>query len=97
MSSEVNAALRVYLGTDENGGFNPIGCEERLMRAYPADHAEKKKLIERYLAQSHAPEWSKRDLIQEGEVFAHALKKKFPELDDVVVSSLTNRFTFNWR
>ena len=97
MSSEINDALRVYLGTDGNGGFDPIGCEERLAHAYPVDHVQKRRLIERYLAEWQTPDWSKQDLIQAGDAFADILRKKFPELETVIVRALANRFTFSWR
>jgi hypothetical protein len=97
MSSAVNEALRVYLGADEKGGFSPSGCEERLANAYPADHVLKKKLIGRYLDEPHTPDWPKHDLVREGDVFADLLKKKFPDLEDTVIRSLANRFTFDWR
>jgi hypothetical protein len=97
MASEVNEALKVYLGTDATGGFNPIGCVERLVHAYPTDHLQKQKLIECYLNEWHAPDWSKHDLIQAGDVFEDILRMKFPELDAVIIRALGNRFTFNNR
>ncbi|MFT3781039.1 MAG: hypothetical protein QM790_03420 [Nibricoccus sp.] len=89
--------MKVYLGTDAAGGFQPIGCEERLKRAYRFDHAKRLQEIERYLEEDHTPDWSKHDLIQAGNFVADVLKKKFPELEDVVVRSLANRFTFGWK
>jgi hypothetical protein len=93
----INDILKTYLGTDEAGGYQPIGCEDRLRRAFPTDHEEMKELIGRYLAAGHMPDWSKNDLIQEGTLFAVELRKEFPELDEVVVRSLANRFTYAWR
>ena len=51
----------------------------------------------RYLNTAHTPDWSKHDLIQEGYLFASALKKQFPELDEISVRALTSRFTYDWR
>jgi len=67
------------------------------MRAFPSDFLVRKKEIERYLEEDHAPDWSKHDLIQAGDFYASVLKQKFPELEEIVVRSLANRFTFGWR
>lgn len=97
MNSGVNHILQIYLGTEGTGGYQPIGCEERLRRAYPADHAHKRKEIEQYLDEDHAPDWSKRDLTQECDLLAAKLRTKFPQLDDISVRALVNRFAYSWK
>jgi hypothetical protein len=97
MSDDVNSLLKLYLGTDINGGFQPVGCDERLQHVYPHEHKAKKKLIDRYLEADRTPDWSKHDLLHEGAIFSGMLREQFPELDDVVVRSLANRFMFGWR
>jgi hypothetical protein len=95
--SDANTILRVYLDPDENGGFQPIGCEDRLSRAYGRDADAKKKEVERYLSFPHAPDWKRHELIEEGEIYASLLRTHFPELHEVIVKALANRFMYNWR
>ena len=89
--------MKVYLGANAAGGYQPIGCDERLMHAFPADFAERKKEIERYLNDDHAPDWTKHDLVEAGDIYASVLRKIYPELEDVVARALANRFTFGLR
>lgn len=93
----INEVLKIYLGTDDAGGFQPIGCEERMRHAFPADFDERMRAIDPYLAVDYTPDWTRLDLIQAGNAFAEVLRKRFPELDEVVVKSLANQFTFSWR
>jgi hypothetical protein len=97
MKPDINAILKIYLGTNETGRFQPIGCDDRLRRAFPADHEEKRQLVARYLKADRTPDWSKNDLIRERDLFAETLRKEFPELDEIIVKSLANRFAFGWR
>lgn len=96
---EVNRILRIYLGTDTRGGYQPIGREERLKKAYPTDHECKLKMIDRFLSAeaSYKPDWTKQSLVQARDAFAEILRRQFPELEDVVVLALANRFVFGWR
>ena len=94
---DINNILRIYLGT-KNGGFDPIGQgEDRLKQAFPRDWERMLVAIEPYLGVDHRPDWSLHDLIEEGEIFAEILRKRFPELDDISVKALANRFTYGWK
>jgi len=97
MNDDVNTILRVYLAPDENGGFQPIGCEDRLSETFGRSVDAKKKEIERYLSFPHQPDWTKHELLEEGEIYASLLRASFPELQDTVVKALANRFMYNWR
>ncbi len=95
---DINNILRIYLGTDANGGFNPIGHgEDRLKLAFPRDWEQRLEAIGPYLKVDHRPDWSLHDLTEEGEIFAEILRKRFPELDDISVKALANRFTYGWK
>jgi hypothetical protein len=98
MQPDINQALKVYLGADANGGFQPIGCDERLRLAFPRDHARMMELMSRYLDEDHRPQdWSESTLSQETERFAKVLRQKFPELDAITISALANRWSFGWK
>jgi hypothetical protein len=98
MKPDINHVLKVYLGTDENGGFEPIYCSERMRQAFPDSFSHMMELIAPYLDEGEPPDWSKGnlDLIQEADRFAASLRRKFPELDDLIIRSLSNRWHFGW-
>src|SRR5262245_20354577 len=93
MKADINHVLKVYLGADENGGYEPLYCEERLRQAFPDGYAEMKRLIARYLQEQHVSDWT-GDLIQERDHFERALRQKFPELNAIVARALANRWHF---
>jgi hypothetical protein len=95
--SYINHALKTYLGTGTTGGFQPIGCEERLRMEFPKNHAQVMELMSRYLDEDQKPDWSKGDLIQETNRFIEALSQKFPELDAITIRALANRWSFGYR
>jgi hypothetical protein len=69
-----------------------------MRRAFPDSYPEMMELIAPYLDEDQPPAWSrgKLDLIQEADRFAASLRRKFPELDDLTVRSLSNRWHFGW-
>jgi hypothetical protein len=82
-TTEINDLLHLFLGADERGGFQPVGCDERLRRAFPDTHSEKMGMIQRYLAESR--------------LFAKMLEAMFPELDSISARALANRFAYDWK
>lgn len=94
---DINHILKLYLGADANGGFQPIGCDERLRLAFPKDHSRMMELMSRYLDEDQKPDWSKGTLISESARFAKTLKQKFPELDAVTIQALSNRWSYGYR
>jgi hypothetical protein len=94
---DVNSALKVYLGADVHGGYQPIGCEERLQRAFPGEHLCVKALLTGYLQEGHNPDWSQYSLAEETARFTDILRRKFPELDRIAARALANRWSFSWR
>jgi len=94
---DVNRALQIYLGCGPEGGYQPIGCEERLTRAYLADSTRVRQLIARYLDEGHEADWSKHGLVEETELFATALAAKYPELERITVKALANRWSYGWK
>jgi hypothetical protein len=94
---DINYVLQLYLGADANGGFQPIGCDERLRSAFPSDYSRLMQLMTRYLGEDHVPDCSKRDLVEERDLFAGRLRQKFPELDDMTVRALANRWSFGYK
>ena len=97
MIYDMNEVLRIYLGTDQNGGYQPIGNDDRLKVAYPDCYDEMIRIIEPYLEFEFTPDWKTQTLIQASDAFATALKEKHPELTDLIVRSLSNRFAFDWK
>src|SRR5262245_32864179 len=98
MKPDVNHVLKVYLGTDATGGYEPLYCEERLKSAFPDNYLQLKELIAPYLAADQTPDRANEelDLIQQANGFADSLRSKFPELDDITVRALSNRWHFGW-
>ena len=96
-TSDINHVLKLYLGADASGGFQPIGCDERLRSAFPSDFSRLMQLMTRYLDEDHVPDWSKRDWVEERDLFAGGLRQKFPELDDIIVRALANRWSFGYK
>jgi hypothetical protein len=97
MSKEINNYLQIYLGTDKNGDYHPIGNGERLKNAYPDKYIEILLMISKYLDENHNPDWSKNGLQEEMQAFQGRLKKKYPELDKIIIKSLSNRWAYNWK
>jgi hypothetical protein len=98
MKPDINHVLTIYLGTDENGGYQPLYCDERMRQAFPDTHSQMMELIAPYLDEDQTPDWSNAnlDLNQEANRFAASLRRKFPELDDVTINALSNRWHFGW-
>lgn len=93
---DINYVLKLYLGADAKGGFQPIGCNERLRSAFPKDHVRMMNLISPYLIEDRPPQdWSESTLSEEADRFAETLRKKFPELDATTVRALANRWSFS--
>jgi hypothetical protein len=96
MKPDVNLLLKVYLGADENGGYEPLYRDERMRQAFPDNYSEMMQLIAPYLRENQERDSTKGDLIQQAERFQAALAQKFPELDAIVVRALGNRWHFDW-
>lgn len=96
MNPEINYVLKVYLGADENGGYEPLYCDERMRQAFPDRYPQMMKVIAPYLEEDREPDWTTGDLIQQAERFQLTLRQKFPELDATVVRALANRWHFGW-
>jgi hypothetical protein len=95
---DINHVLKVYLGADANGGYQPIGCDKRLRAAFPRDQTQMMQLMSRYLDEDHPmQEWTERTLAQETSRFVEILNRKFPELDAITIRALANRWSFGNR
>jgi hypothetical protein len=97
MKPDINYVLKVHLGADENGGYEPLYRDERMREAFPDTHSEMMELIAPYLAEDQEPDWTKGDLVQERNRFEASLRKKFPELDAIAAKALANRWCFGWK
>ena len=93
--SDVNSVLKTYLGTDEDGGYEPLYRDERLREAFPGRYVEMLALIQPYLDEDQEPDRA-GDLIQQAHRFETALRQKFPELEPMVARALANRWHFGW-
>jgi hypothetical protein len=98
MKPDVNHVLKVYLGADANGGYEPLYRDERLRQAFPDTYLEMMKLIAPYLEleEDQEPDWTMGDLIQQATRFEATLRQKFPELDATAARALSNRWYFGW-
>jgi hypothetical protein len=93
MEPDINDVLRIYLGTDANGGYEPLYKEERMKQAFPDSHSRMMELIAPYLAEDQEPDWT-TDFLQQSHRFEATLRQKFPELDAVIARCLANRWHF---
>ena len=96
MTPEINYVLTVYLGADENGGYEALYRDERMRQAFPDSYPQMMELIAPYLEEDQEPDRAMGDLIGQAERFAVTLRQKFPELDATVVRALANRWHFGW-
>lgn len=96
MKPEVNQILKVYLGADESGGYEPLYRDERMRKAFPDSHRQMMALIARYLGEDREPDRTAGDLLQQAARFEATLRQRFPELDAIVVRALANRWHFEW-
>jgi hypothetical protein len=96
MKPDVNRVLKVYLGADENGGYEPLYRDERMRQAFPDSYLQMMDVIAPYLEEDQAPDWARGDLLQEAKRFEARLRQKFPELDATVIRALGNRWHFGW-
>lgn len=92
----MNHVLRIYLGTDDNGGYEPLYRDERMRQAFPDSYLQMMQLIAPYLEEDQEPDRTMGDLIQQAERFAATLRQKFPELDATVIRALASRWHFGW-
>lgn len=98
MQSDINQLLKIYLGANDEGGYQPIGCDERLRAAFPKDYDRMVNIMSPYLSEDHPPEnWAARTLAEEADHFAGKLRAKFPELDARSIKALANRWSYAWR
>jgi hypothetical protein len=96
MKPDVNRVLKIYLGADEHGGYEPLKRDERMRQAFPDTYSQMMQAIAPYLGENQEPDRTKGDLIQQAERFEATLRQKFPELDAIVVRALSNRWHFGW-
>ncbi|WP_018623480.1 hypothetical protein [Kangiella aquimarina] len=94
---DINEALTVYLGTDESGGYMPMGQEERLRKHYGEKWKQAMAAIDSYLEFDFSPDWSKHDLNSAAISFSVEVLKDHPELKEYVARALGNRFTYDFR
>jgi hypothetical protein len=45
MKPDINHVLKVYLGADENGGYEPLYCDERMRQAFPDSYSQMMELM----------------------------------------------------
>ena len=69
-----------------------------MRQAFPDSYSQMMELIAPYLDEDQTPDWSNGnlDLNQEANCFAASLRRKFPELDDITIKALSNRWHFGW-
>ena len=96
MTADINQLLKLYLGADQNGGYEPLYREERLRKAFPNDHERMLELMAPYLNEDPPRDWT-RDLVEERDRFEAKLRQKFPELDAISARVLANRWSFDWK
>ena len=83
MKPDINHVLKVYLGTDESGGYEPLYREERLRQAFPDTHSQMMELMAPYLEADQERDWT-LDLVRDGNLFEARLRQNVPELDAVI-------------
>jgi hypothetical protein len=96
MKPDINRVLKVYLGADATGGYEPLYREERMKQTFPDSYVEMMQLIAPYLDEDQERDWG-RDLVKERNRFEASLRNKFPELDAITTRALANRWSFAWK
>jgi hypothetical protein len=96
MKPDANHVLKIYLGANENGAYEPLYRDERLRQAFPDSHLQMMEVIAPYLEEDQEPDRTNGDLIQQARRFEAMLRQKFPELDATVARALANRWHFGW-
>jgi len=95
-----NSVLITYLGAGVRGGYQPIGCEERLKSAYPTQFNQAKLLVEKYLntMSDHPPnKWMSNDLAKERSIYESSLEAQYPELGKLAINSLACYWSYQWK
>ena len=65
--------------------------------AFPQDYESRRDMIDKYLNEDFTVDWSSTSLAAAADLFAEALRKKFPEMHSTSAQGLANRFAYSWR
>src|SRR5262245_30710715 len=99
MAFDPNELLATYLGAGSAGGYQPIGCDDRLKAAHPRDFEAALASITKYLDGCEYPptEWTSNDLAKEQAIYAAKVSRAFPELKPRSTNALACRWAYGWR
>ncbi len=97
MPIDNNAALQIYLGGRGSSGYLPFGHKERLRAAYGDQFENVLTTLSPYLNADHTPNWQTSTYEAEPARYAQLLCETFPELNEISISSLVNRWSYNWK
>ena len=92
---DANDILQIYLGTDEGGGYQPVGNgEDRLAEAFPDEEVSlMMDGICRYL-DFWIEELLSDDLAEAAEHFETKIGSEYPELDEISRRALGSRYAY---
>ncbi|MDH5221126.1 MAG: hypothetical protein OEW94_07835 [Betaproteobacteria bacterium] len=97
MSTRLNGFLKYCLGTNQDGGYQPIGFSDRLQSVCAEATQEEQAVLQEILSEDRSPNWTSGSLAQEARLFEIALAQKHPYLEPVVARALANRWAHGWR
>jgi hypothetical protein len=97
MSTRLNGFLKCCLGTNQDGGYQPIGFSDRLQSVYSEATQEEQALLQEILSEDRSPNWTSDSLTEEARLFEIVLAEKYPYLEPVVARALANRWAYGWR
>lgn len=96
--SRINNLLVHCLGTDESGGYQPIGFEARLKSVISRSSQDEAAFILRLLNMEWGPDrWTRASLSDETQTYEQLLKDGYPELEPAVIRALANRWSYGWQ
>lgn len=96
--SRINNLLFRCLGSDDAGGFQPIGFEARLKSIISESSQDESTFMLMLLNIDWGPDkWTQASLADEAQEFKQLLKEGYPDLEPVIVCALANRWSYGWR
>lgn len=96
---EENKAMTVYLSGGEGKGYDPIGKEERLRKAYGPGWRRVQKALDEYLAPLiQRPEgWTEESARESALKLGGILEENFPWFDETTRQLMLGCFLYEWK
>lgn len=98
-SSELERAIRIYLGADSSGAVYPVGMEERLSAEYGGRAARVLVEVRKVMAilDEYEADWSIETLPSAGRKVEESLAQRLPHLPGVLHRAMANYWCYRWK